>query len=208
MRAAGRIPGILYGKDDTSTAISIDTREFDGVLRKHGSGAFILDLKLEGQEDRDLKAIIKELQRDPVTSRILHVDLLHISMTQMISVNIPIHTVGTAIGVKEGGLLEHLCREIEVECQAASIPEDIKIDISELQKGDSIHVSDLVLPEGVTSLTPGDRVVTTIVAKAVVVEPTPAEAEAAAEAEEKPEGEEEAAPAEEAAEGKETPEKS
>ena len=133
-RAAGKTPGVLYGKDEKSMSISLDSKEFDAVLRKHGGGTFLLDLKLEGQEDRELKAIIKELQRDPVTSRVLHVDLLHVSLTQMIHVNVPIHLTGTAAGVKEGGVLEQHCREIEVQCQVARIPENCKIDITELVK--------------------------------------------------------------------------
>jgi len=191
LRTEGRIPGVLYGKEEGSLPISLDSREFGTVLRKHGGAAFLLDLKLEGQENRDLKALIKELQRDPVTSRILHIDLLHVSMTQRINVNVPIHLTGAAAGVKEGGLLEHLCREIEVQCRVSEIPDDLKIDVTELTIGRSIHVGDLVLPEEVTVLTPADRVVATVVVRAVVVEPTPAAV--AAEGEEAAEGEPKAA---------------
>jgi len=205
-RAAGRTPGVLYGKDAENVMISLDSKEFDAVLRKHGGGTFLLDLKLEGQEDRELKALVKELQRDPVTSRILHVDLLHVSLTQMIHVNVPVHLSGTAAGAKEGGVLEHLCREIEVQCQVANIPEDFKIDISELVIGTSVHVEDLVLPEGVTVLTPLDRVVATVVAKAIVVEPTPVAV--AEEGVEVPEGEAKAASAEEESRTGETQTKS
>lgn len=191
LRVEGKVPGILYGKEEGSLPISLDSREVSTILRKHGGAAFLLDLKLEGQEDRDLKALIKELQRDPVTSRILHIDLLHVSMTQRIHVNVPIHLTGAAVGVKEGGLLEHLCREIEVQCRVADIPDDLKVDVTELTIGRSIHVRDLVLSEAVTVLTPADRVVATVVVRAIVAEPTPAAV--AAEGEEAAEGEPKAA---------------
>jgi large subunit ribosomal protein L25 len=195
LRTEGKVPGVLYGKEEGSLPISIDSRELGTVMRKYGGTTFLLDLKLEGQEGRELKALVKELQRHPVTSRILHIDLLHVSMTQSIHVNVPIHLTGTAAGVKEGGLLEQLCREIEVQCRVADIPEELTVDISELVIGHSIHVRDLALPGDVTVLTPADRVVATVVTRAIVVEPTPAEV--AAEGEEKAEGEPKAAGVEE-----------
>jgi large subunit ribosomal protein L25 len=201
IRHGGRTPGILYGKGEESVAFSFDAQEFEGVLRKHGGGTFVIDLKIDGQEDRDLKAIIKELQRDPVTSKILHVDLQHVSMTQIVHVQVPIHLTGTAAGVKEGGILDQLCREISVECQTAKIPADVKVDVTELMKGQSLHVSDIALPEGVRSLTAGDRVIASVIAKAVEVKEVEVEAEEEAAKEEaaKEEGE---APAE--PEGKES----
>ncbi len=180
VREAGRTPAVVYGKGEESLAISLDSRELDGVLRQHG-GTFVLDLTVEGPENRDFKTIIKEMQRDPVTSRILHVDLMHVSMSQVIHLKVPVHLTGMASGVKEGGILEHLCREVEIECQAARIPEALRIDVSEMAIGDSLHVVDLEAPAGVTILTPESRVIAAVVAKAVVEEPT-AEEKAAEEA--------------------------
>ncbi len=152
---------MLYGSGEKTLEICLESKSFEYIVHKHGSSAFVLDLKLSGQEDRDLKAIIKELQRDPITSRIMHVDLQHISMTQMIEVDVPIHLLGTPAGVKEGGILEQILREVEVSCQAAQIPERVDFEVSHLQKGNSVHVRDLVLPEGVKVITPADRVVAT-----------------------------------------------
>ncbi len=179
-RFGGKTPGVLYGSGEKTLAINLETKSFDRLVHKHGSSAFILDLKLGGQEDRDLKAIIKELQRDPITSRIIHVDLQHVSMTQTIEVHVPIHLVGTPAGVKEGGILEQLLRDIEVSCQASQIPERVDFEVSHLQKGNSVHVSDLVLPEGIKVLTPATRVVAAVVTKAVEAEPVAAVAEAPA----------------------------
>lgn len=178
-RRAGKTPGVLYGGGEKPLPISLETRGFENILRKHAGGAFVLDLKLGGHEDRDLKAIIKEMQRDPITSKVLHVDLLHISMTQMIHVSVPIHVTGTAIGVKEGGILEQFLREVEIECQAARIPERIDVDVTKLSKHQSIHAGDLVFEEGVRLITPADRVIVLVAAKAAEETPAAAAAEAA-----------------------------
>ena len=189
LRAAGKIPGILYGAGEDPVAISVEVHDLDKILRTEGSGAFIIDLKLDGQEGKDLKAIIKELQRDPVTSRVIHMDLQHVSMSQRIHVHVPIHLVGTPIGVKEGGILEHIQRDIEVQCRADQIPERIDMDVSGLAKHHSLHVSDLPIPEMITVLTPTDRVVATILAKVTeVVHEVPAVAPAAVEGEQKEAG--------------------
>jgi large subunit ribosomal protein L25 len=193
-RFGGKTPAVLYGSGEKTLEICLESKSFEYIVHKHGSSAFVLDLKLSGQEDRDLKAIIKELQRDPITSRIMHVDLQHISMTQMIEVDVPIHLLGTPAGVKEGGILEQILREVEVSCQAAQIPERVEFEVSHLQKGNSVHVRDLVLPEGVKVITPADRVVATVVMKAIEVAPVAgpeaAAVEGAVEEKDKEKGEE------------------
>ncbi len=185
-RASGKTPGVIYGSGEASTPISLDRKSFETTLRLHPSGAFIIDLKLSGREGEDIKALIKEVQRDPLTSQILHIDLQHVSLTQKVVLHVPVRLVGTAVGAKEGGVLEHFLRDVEVQSLALQIPESIDIDVSDLQRGHSLHVSDLVPPEGVTILTPGTRVIASVVVKAA--EPTaeeaaPAAAEAAAPAE-------------------------
>ncbi len=187
-RAAGKTPGVLYGAGGENLSISLDTRQFERILSKHASGTFVLDVKLAGQEGQELNAIIKDLQRDPLSSRILHVDLLHVSLTQLIQIQVPIHLIGTPVGVKEGGILEHFTRSVDIECQAGQIPDGLSIDVSAINKGQMLHVSDLQPPEGVKILTPADRVVVGVVlpraevevAPAAVVEGAPAAGEAAA----------------------------
>lgn len=182
-RASGRTPGILYGAGEAGLPISVDSKSFAHMLRQHPSGAFIIDLKIAGREGDDTKALIKEVQRDPLTSKILHVDLQHVSLDQKVVLHVPIHLVGTPVGVKEGGVLEHFVRDVEIQCLALQMPEGIDLDVSGLGRGHSLHVSDLSAPEGVTILTPGTRVIATIVTKVVEAEPeaaAPAAAEAAA----------------------------
>ena len=177
MRAQGRIPAVVYGKTE-SLPISVGVREFDTILRKHGSGAFILELKIEGPEEKERLTLLKEVQRDPITSRVLHVDFLQISMDQSLHVKVPVHLEGTPVGVKEGGLLEVLAREVDVQCRAAEIPEEITIDVSGVGIGQSVHVSDLTVPDGVAILTPANRVIATVIVKILVAEPVAAVAEA------------------------------
>jgi large subunit ribosomal protein L25 len=178
LRVAGRTPAVVYGAGEQSVPISFDSREFDTILRKHGGGTFILDLRIAGREGLDLKTIIKDVQRDPLTSRITHVDLQHVSLTQLVTVDVPVHLKGTAIGVKEGGVMEVFVRELEVQCQAGQLPEVIDVDITPYGRGQSLHVRDLPPMEGVTVLTSGDRVVFTIITKAAEAEPAPGEAKA------------------------------
>lgn len=187
VRAAGRTPAVVYGAGEPSIAISIDTREFETVLRKHGGGTFILDLKIAGREGQDLTTIIKDLQRDPLTSKVTHIDLQHVSLTQVVNVRVPLHLNGTAIGVKEGGIMEHFIRELDVECQAGQLPDAIELDVTSYSRGQSLHVRDVPAMEGVTILTPPDRVIFTIVTKAVEAEAAPAEEKAEEKVEEKAE---------------------
>lgn len=178
LRMAGKIPAIIYGAGEESTPVTLEARSFEYMLRKI-SGNQILDLLIAGTNG-ETKVLIKEVQRNPIDERILHVDLQHISMTHKVRVKIPIHLTGTALGVKEGGILEHLEREVEVECLASDIPANITLDISHLERGMAIHVRDLPLPENVLIHEAGERLVVTVVGKMkeeeVVAAPAAAEA--------------------------------
>ncbi|HLQ65635.1 MAG TPA: 50S ribosomal protein L25, partial [Candidatus Limnocylindrales bacterium] len=144
----------------------------------HGaSGAnVIVDLLVSGAAAADRKALIREIQRDPVVGNILHLDLQHISLTERITVEVPIELIGTPTGVKDGGgILEHLLREVEIECLPTDIPTHLEADVSLLNIGDSLHVSDLKA-ERVTILTQADRAIATVVPPTVLEEVAPAEA--------------------------------
>ncbi|OQY28235.1 MAG: hypothetical protein B6244_07895 [Candidatus Cloacimonetes bacterium 4572_55] len=144
MRAQGKIPGVIYGHDLESVPIVIDTKKLNWVLRHHIGRTYIIDVKIEGDaavEDR--WAIIRELQRDPVTDNLVHVDFYQIKRGEEISIGVPIHFVGSPIGVKSGGVLEVILRSIEVKCLPRDIPEFIEVRIDELNIGDAIHISDI-----------------------------------------------------------------
>ena len=204
LRAAGRIPGICYRRNAESIAVSLDPRELDLVLRNASAGInTLLDLKVAGGGDFDgRQVLIKELQRDPISGAYLHADLYAVDLKQTIHVSIPIQINGSAIGVTlGGGILDHATRELDVECLPNAIPEEFAVDVSHLEIGDSIHVRDLGVPEGVEILNDPDVPIVSVVAPAVVEEEAPAEEELEAEGEEgalDAEGEAGAAPAESA----------
>ena len=197
LRATGRIPGVCYRRNAESLPVSLDPRELDLLLRKASSGInTLIDLKVAGGGDFDgRQVLIKELQRDPISGAYLHADLYAVDLQQKIHVSVPIHLKSTAIGVSMGGgILDHATRELDVECMPNAIPEEFALDVSELEIGQSIHVRDLAVPEGVEILNDPDVSIVSVVAPAVVEEEAPAEVEEEGEA--VPGAEAEAAPEE------------
>jgi large subunit ribosomal protein L25 len=197
-RAAGHIPGIVYGHGETPIPISIGAREFQLALHGHKGGNPIVNLAVEGGE---LTALVRDVQYDPITHHILHLDFQHISLSEAIEVEVPIHLVGSAVGVKDGaGIMETITRTVTVRCLPTAIPAGIDLDVSALGIGDSLHVRDLQVAD-VEILTDGDLTIATVVpptvheekpAEEVVVEAAPAEPEVIAKGkkEEEPAGEE------------------
>jgi large subunit ribosomal protein L25 len=196
-RREGMIPAIVYGPEIDPLSLSINEREFRTAMKQASRGS-IINLEVGGNTN---KVLIRELQRDPVTSRVIHVDFHAISMNKPIHVSIPIHFVGTAKGVKtEGGIMQITMREAEISCLPADIPDFVEVDVSELGIGDAVHVSNLAIPNA-KILAEGQRTVVVISAPTVVKsEAVTAEAAVVAE------GEEAAAEAE-GAEGAEKEEK-
>ena len=175
-RAAGLIPGVLYGHGEEAIALSVSAREFELAVRKQG-GNPIIGLGLDGG---DHTALIRAVQYDPISHDIIHLDFQRISLTETIEVEVPIHLTGLAVGVKDGGgILEPILRELKVSCLPTAIPPFVEVDVSALNIGDSVHVSAIVAP-GVTILTDPDVTVATVVPPTVHVEEKPAEEVAAA----------------------------
>jgi len=176
LRKANRIPGILYGSGLPPMPLEVDSKEFRTVLKTGARENVILSLKIAGDTTgKGQTAIIKEIQLDPVTDNINHVDFNAISLTQKLRVKIPVQTKGEAPGVKEGGILDIVHREIEVECLPTDIPERIFIDISQLNITDSIHVKEVNFPPDVTCILGLDEVVITVLAPMSEEEAKPAE---------------------------------
>ncbi len=201
LRAAGRVPAVFYGHDQETVPLSIDAREMFHVLHSAGGSNVLLDLVVDGKPHL---AMPREIQRDHIHNTLIHVDFLAVSRTEKIAVDVPVHEVGDAIGVKEGGVVEHHLRDLHIESLPQDVPEHIEVDITDLNIGDMIHVRDVVVPEGVTILTnPDDAVLSVITPAALRVE---AElglpGEEVPEAVEEPLAEGEEAPA---AEGEEAP---
>ncbi len=194
LRAAGRIPGVFYGKKLSATPITLDPHVLERALKKSDAGMNTLfDVQIQGGGELQGKVVlVKDLQRDPVTGSFLHADLYAVDLEQALQVSVPLHVTGKAPGVEMGGILDQALREIELSCLPTAIPREIQVDVSGLNLGDSIHIRDLGLPEGVDLVSDPDLSVVSVVA------PRATEEEAAAE--EAAEGEAPAAEAAEAAE--------
>ena len=171
LRRGGRIPGILYGHGETPIPVSVAAREFQLALRTHKGGNPIVNLAVSGGE---FTALIRDVQYDPLTHDILHLDFQHISLTETIEVKVAVHLTGLPVGVKDGGgILETILREIEVRCLPTAIPPSIEIDVSHLNIGDSVHVREVSVPD-VTILNDGGETIATVVPP-TVMEEKPAE---------------------------------
>ncbi len=173
LRQTGRIPAVLYGKGQSGVSLSLDGYELDQLLSTAGARTSVLELEVKGGgKDASKNVLIKEVQKHPFKDLILHMDLLEVAMDQEISVMVPIATIGTAKGVKlEGGILEMKRRELEIVCLPSIIPDSITIDISELEIGDTVHVEEMVAPDGITISYDVNFTILTVVAPAVEVEP-------------------------------------
>jgi len=192
LRAAGRVPAVVYGAGDGPVALSLDAQEFDHVLRGLVGEHAIVDLKVAKKRSKQT-VLIQTVQHHALGDEPIHVDFLRVRMDERITTTVPLALVGTCKGVKDqGGVLDHTLHEIEVECLPDNLPETIEVDVTDLMMHDSLHVSDMALPEGVAAITPGDRVVAHVLAPRVVeVEaPVAEEVEEAAEAEPERIGEE------------------
>lgn len=176
LRAAGRIPAVCYSSGQSPEAVSLDPRALDRILRGSETGMnTLIDLVVGGGGVYHGRTVlVRDLQRDPVSGAALHADLFALDLTAKVSVSVPIHLQGHAKGVEEGGIVDHALREVELECLPRAIPKEIVVDVSGLAIGDSIHVRELVLPEGVALLSDGDLSVVSVVLPRKAEEETPA----------------------------------
>lgn len=171
LRDEGFIPAVVYSHGK-SEAIKIQEKEFLTLFKGHISESVIFDLHIAGEPD--LMAYVKDFQRDPVTSRIIHLDLFKVTKSEKIKTHVPVELVGTPAGIKLGGVLKYGERELLIQCLPGNLPEKISIDISKMVPGDTIHVSDIVHGSDYEILTTANNVV-------VAVEKAKAAAEESAE---------------------------
>ena len=182
LRREGLVPGIIYG-GTAPVAVALDPRNVMRLVRDQTGSIALLSIKLDG-DPTNRAAIIRDLQYDPVSEALLHVDLQEVSMDRAITVTVAVHPVGEAAGVKEqGGILQMILREVQVSCLPGQIPQRIDADVSALMIGNLVTIANLVAPEGVRILNdPGQAVVTVSAPMAEEVAAVPA-AEVAAPAE-------------------------
>ncbi len=167
LRRTGRVPGILYGGAGTAQSIDIDHNELFQLLRKEAFYSSVLNVNLDGKKEM---CLLRDVQRHPYRPVILHVDFQRIDATHKIHQKVPLHFVNADIapGVKlGGGMVSHVMNDVDVKCLPADLPSFIEVDLKELDAGNSIHVSQLVLPKGVEVVHhgEGDPVVATIMMK-------------------------------------------
>lgn len=184
LRRDGKVPAVLYGGHKEPVAITVDRKAVSELIQKsqHGIRSVFL-LKMAGT-DQQRHAMIKEVTIDPMSRRMEHIDFVRVVMDEKVRVTIPVHITGTAIGVKEGGLLDFQVRELHVECLPNAIPDSVDVDVAPLGAHDYFRVKDLKLPEGVKVLDDAERVVVGVtIARAEVSEATATEVAAVAEPE-------------------------
>ncbi len=149
LRQQGHVPGIVYGGGRGATPISFDVARFERLLATSHSGVNTL-IELSGDAAISGRTVIaKELQREPVRGRITHVDFYEVDLTTKIEVEVPIHLTGTPIGVVNGGVLDQQLRELDLMCLPNAIPDSIEVDVTAMDLGSTLHVSDLKIPEGI-----------------------------------------------------------
>jgi large subunit ribosomal protein L25 len=194
LKARGIIPAVVYGGKDKPQPLQVLARDINAIL-SHAAGENILvELEIAGEKS-NRTALVQEIQHSPVGGNILHVDFHAVSMDEKIQAEVPLEPTGLADGVKNfGGLLEQSLRALPIECLPRDLPDRITVDVSALKIGDSIHVRDIRLPNGVTAKVQPDLTAFSVLAPVVEEEPLPVVAEGAVAGpevitEKKPEGE-------------------
>ena len=186
LRREGLLPAVVYGLNEENLPVTVSSHDLSRILSGPSGANTIITLQLDGKEQL---ALARQIQRNPVKGTLVHVDFIRIRADQAIQADVPVHLVGDAEGVNRGGVLEQMVHTVSVEAKPADVPTALQIDISALEIGDSVRISDLTIPAGVTVRNDPDDLVAHISAPRV------------AEAEEGAEGAEEAEGGEAAAEG-------
>lgn len=179
-RQAGKIPAVLYGGGDKSASesVSVDPKELSRILHSKGGLNSLIALKVDGVETQ---VLVKEYQIDPVTHKLIHADFYRVAMDKVIRVSVPVHLTGEAKGVKlQGGTMDFVHREVEVECLPSNIPEHITVDVTELTLSQGVRVKDLPTDGTWTAVSEPENLIVHIVAPRAEAAATPAEGAAPA----------------------------
>ncbi len=161
LRRNDMVPAVLYGRGK-STPIAMGHKDVTKVLNTEGGQHALINLKLDGSEGADRMALIKDYEIDPITGKLIHVDLMEVALNEKVKIPVAVHITGSSIGVKEGGIFQYGIRQLEIECLPNQIPDSIEVNISALKVNESLHVRDIKIAEGVRILTDPDATVATI----------------------------------------------
>ncbi len=181
MRKDGKVPAVVYGKETKSMPIEIKVKDIEKTVKTLSEGTLLITLKLKDKGKEEEKVVvIQEVQRDPRTEEIIHTDFHQISENEKTHFHVPIFTTGLAEGVKIGGVLEFITREVEIKCLPKDLPSKFEVDTTPLKIGNDLKVGDLKIPDGVELMTAKEKVICSVVSHKVEEEPKPEDAAAAA----------------------------
>jgi large subunit ribosomal protein L25 len=199
LRASGRVPATIYGRQAQPQNLEVDFDEISNLLHHSASENLLVDLSVENDARSKRLALVQDVQHHPLSAKVLHVDLHEVAEDEKVTVSVPVETTGEAAGVKTGGgTLEHVLHKLKVRCLPKDLPEQITIDVTALEIGKSVHIGEIVAPAGVEILGEKTRAVVAVAAPRAEEELAPAAATAAGDVEmtkEKKEDGTEAAPA-------------
>lgn len=184
LRKENKIPAIFYGPNEVPLMLTVESSDLRNIMKKSAGENIVLGLQIETDKGSDSKMVmLKELQTDPVNDVYLHADFYEVSMDKELTLDIPVRLINTPKGVKDGGILQHVRRELSISCLPDKLVEFIEVDVSSLEIGESLHIRDIVLPEGITSLQEEKLTIAVVVAPAVSAVEKEEEEEAEEEAE-------------------------
>jgi large subunit ribosomal protein L25 len=171
LRKNNQIPAVFYGPKTDPVMLVVDYPELKGIMKRGSGENIILDLQVQSDGGTETRmAMLKDLLMDPVTDAYIHADFYEISMDKKITVGIPIRLINTPVGAADGGILQHIKRELTISCMPDRLIDYLDVDVSGLDIGDSLHVRDIKLPEGISSTEEDDMTIAVVAAPTVAVE--------------------------------------
>src|SRR3954453_1561219 len=167
LRRAGKVPAVVYGLGIDTLMVTVPARDLGHILAGESGANTLISLQVDGD---DVLTLARQIQRHPTRGELMHVDFIRIRRDVAVSAEIPVHLVGEATGVRDGGLMEQLIFNLTIEAMPGNIPVSLEVDVTELAIGDQVHVSDVPLGQGVATQVEGDTVVAQVAAPRVAVE--------------------------------------
>jgi large subunit ribosomal protein L25 len=161
LRGAGEVPAVVYGHGEQTRSVALNAHELELLFKRIHAENTVINLEVEG-EKAPIKALVREVQKHPARGTVLHVDFYQIHAGEMVHLQVPLRFVGTPVGVRNGGILQHTMDELDIRVSADNIPEAIEVDVRELNVNQSIHVGELTVPAGVEVLDAADRSVCSV----------------------------------------------
>lgn len=169
MRREGKIPAVVYGRDEETRPLTLDAHDFQILVKEHPLDTTLVDLEIAGgKKGETVQTLVVEVQAHPYKPEVLHVDFQQIHAGERVTIEVPINLSGTPEGVREGGVLQQVMHVVELDCAVEAIPEEFVVDVSELTIGDSIQISELVVPEGVELHVDPSRTICTVAAPTIL----------------------------------------